>query len=318
MDCPSLVMGGEPWAGNRAEPTAKVLRTAGLRSGYARTLQSRRNGLFCGICRQSGGLAPNGFRESESGGSSCRRLCNPGQLIVTPAALLRRRDTNRNQRRIGGRSVGPAGCAALAKDLGGIASRTAIGRHQNLIILALHSAPGGAIRFQDPHASAGPRRAGRAGGSLRPLGSRRTGRTGRAHRADITLRTGRTGIALRSLAARSQAAGEAHQQYRCECQMPCTHFQDLPNSLEKERKQLATLARHHGRATPQQKIKPRARAQGRCRTYSSIAPRPHDHALYSSAHRLSDRRPSSQACSKSRRDCGRQCRARAADCRRHR
>ena len=150
--------------------------------------------------------------------------------------LWRSRDANRDQRRIGGGRFGPAGGAALAEDLGGIAGRAAIGRHQHFVILALDRAAGGAIRPDHSDTRAGrPSRPCRAG---RPSGPLRTCRPSRArgtHCANIALWTGRALLALWSFTARRQTAGEPHQQYRCECPLPCTHFPVLPNCFEKQR-----------------------------------------------------------------------------------
>ena len=152
------------------------------------------------------------------------------QLTKLCRRLLRRTDANRNQRRIGRARIGAAGSPSFAQELRLIAGRSAIGRYQNFVVLALHRAPGYAIRLDDPHARAWrPRRA------LRSCGTGRARRTFRSRWTDITLRALRpcgTGVPLRALAATGQRTGQARQQRHRKCQMRSTHFQSLPSFFE--------------------------------------------------------------------------------------
>jgi len=168
----------------------------------------------------------------QTGLGTVKAATSLGAAYITQCNLLWRCNANRDQRRVGRTCVRAAGRTAFAEHLRGIPRRSAIGRDQNFVILALHGAAGGAVRLH--HADA---RTGRANGALR------AGRTGWArgtHRADVafwalrTGGTGRTGVALRAFTATGQAADDPRQQYDRECQMRCTHFQVLPKSLEKD------------------------------------------------------------------------------------
>jgi hypothetical protein len=171
--------------------------------------------------------------------------------IITVRRLLRRPDANRNQRGVGWACLGTAGCPSFTEELRLIAGWSAIRRHQNFVVLALHSAPRYAIRLDNPHA-----RARRTRLTLRPRRTGRAGRTCRSRRTDITfgaLRSRGTRIPLRTFAATGQANRHARQQRRCQCQMRCTHLQILLGLYE-------TAAP----PCPGQKIKLGRLVQGRC------------------------------------------------------
>lgn len=116
--------------------------------------------------------------------------------------LIWRGDANGDERGVGRRCRRAAGCAFFAQKLGLIAGRTAISRHQDFVVLALHCAARYAIRFDHPDTWAG-----RTGLALRPGGSGRSGRsrwTGRTHVSFGTLWTRWTLITLRTFAATGQ------------------------------------------------------------------------------------------------------------------
>jgi hypothetical protein len=175
--------------------------------------------------------------------------------------LFGRADANGHQRGVRSRPRGTARGAPFAEELRLIAGRPAIGRHQHFIILALHGAARHAVRFDDPDAWRGRTslalRTGWAGRPSRPC---RTGRSG------ITfgpLRTRRTGIALRTLAASGQGPRHGHEECHRNCQMRCTHFQNLPNILSKS----APIPRQY-----KIKLDPRARTMQDAMSCGTVVP----------------------------------------------
>jgi hypothetical protein len=155
-----------------------------------------------------------------------------GAAYITQCNLLWRCNANRDQRRVGRTGIRAAGSSTFTEYLRRVSGRPAIGRDQNLVILALHGAAGRAVRLHHPDARTGrPRR------TLRARWAGRTGWAGRPHRADIALwplGARGTGVTLRPFATTGQTHNDPRQQYARECQMRCTHFQVLPKSLEKD------------------------------------------------------------------------------------
>jgi len=127
---------------------------------------------------------------------------------TAPSRLLRRANTNCNQRRIRSAWNRAAGSASFAEELCLIARRAAVSGDHDFIVLALHRAPRNAVQSDHPDAWAGR--------IWRPFFTLRAGRTRRPRRTDRTrialgaLRPGWTCIALRALTAGSQA-DEQHQ-----------------------------------------------------------------------------------------------------------
>ena len=145
--------------------------------------------------------------------------------------LLRRRDANRDQRRVGRAGRGAAGSASFGQELRRISGRPAIGRDQNFVVLALRPCS------RSTRSPISTTRTLGLGGPAGPAGPR----TGRAGRTDGTSRTGialgtlrprRTGIALRAFpAAPTRPASNA----TASDQMRCTHFQILPKKPDPRR-----------------------------------------------------------------------------------
>jgi hypothetical protein len=105
-------------------------------------------------------------------GSSPRIHPNVCIRAMPPQGLLRRYLHACCDERTIGRHRTAAGCGPLAGDDGGVASRSAIGGQEQLILSALHAAVRGvAIRSNDANAESG---AGRTGIAFRARGARRS------------------------------------------------------------------------------------------------------------------------------------------------
>ena len=144
--------------------TAKVLSVGRLRSGYAKPQELRRQ---CAAARLS---ACERRHYPKTGLGKVKAATRLVTAYITRCNLLWRRNANRDQRRIGRTCVRAAGRPAFAEHLRRVPGRPAIGRNQNLVILALHRAAGRAVRLHHPDA--------RTGRPRRTLRARWAGRTG--------------------------------------------------------------------------------------------------------------------------------------------
>jgi hypothetical protein len=208
---------GRPTYADRpgADPDPEACVNVSTRGALKKPLRERNSGAIAGFgCQRRGG-----------GDNS------PPSNVFMGSRLFRRGNANRDQRRVGRAVFWAAGGRSFAQELGLVARRPTIGRHQHFAVLALHRASRGAVGLD--HADARARRTGLALRTRRTRRPRWTCRTDWPGVALRPLRACRTLIALRTFATARQRSGQANEQCCCNCKTRCTHFQNLPNFLKK-------------------------------------------------------------------------------------